>query len=833
VSERFERLRAAFEAANAESDPAARERVIAEQCGDDAAMADEVRAMLATAVAPGFLEPPPFGTSRAAPVHLGDFDLVRELGRGSSGVVWLAKQRSLGRDVAVKVMSAGPGTPDSVVQRFHRESRAIAGLRHPHVVPVFVDGQDADVHWFAMQVVDGHSLAREIELQGHRKPNDPAPLLPAYGGGPWFAAVARVCAEAADALHAAHEAGIVHRDVKPQNLLLDRRGSVMVADFGIARDERFGALTETGVIAGTWYYMSPEQARVADAPVDHRTDVYSLGVVMYELLTLARPFEGTSSIEVLDKIRRVPPRSVRQRNRRVPRDLETICMAAMAHAPGARYATAAALRDDLRRFVDHESILQQPPSWLARVAQAARYRRRAIALVAVALVALAAGATVQDAIAKADAESALTSTCETLLDGAFETREPAELARLRMSLPPAAAGESRAVTEARARLAAHRDLLLQRLTRATHPGSAPPDLETTLADHVQRLREFQRAIAIFGDDPGIVATMADPFRASVDIEGTDARGGTVAGVVSYRRVNALMGTLGPEVDLGDLPIRGGQVPNGMIRIAIRAGGRVREFTRVLGPLGRVRISFLDPPSVDPAAGMVQIAAGTLQLPADGAPSSLAGRAIDIPAFWIDRCEVTVGEYRTFLAATGRVPPKAWDRLDPNLHERLPVVGVSWDDAVAYAEWAGKRLPTYPEWALAARGSGSSPRLFPWIGEGPFGNCRAPNDHERSPDGVFAAYLRHAVAVDRYPESCTPEGVFELFGNVAEWTESPGVDRSDGGLIARMDTRIAAGSEWYALTENPRDNLGLTVLADAGPMHIKFTRGFRCARSIVP
>jgi hypothetical protein len=177
----------------------------------------------------------------------------------------------------------------------------------------------------------------------------------------------------ADALHCAHEHGLVHRDVKPQNLLLQENRRVQVGDFGLVRDESLGSLTRTGELAGTPYYMSPEQAKIVRASVDHRTDVYSLGVVLYELATHQRPFEGKTSADVLTKIRDTHPSGLRSLNPHLPRDLETICLKAMAKEPRDRYATAAELRDDLRRFLAHEAIVAKPPTWLAH---AGRWMRR-------------------------------------------------------------------------------------------------------------------------------------------------------------------------------------------------------------------------------------------------------------------------------------------------------------------------------------------------------------------------------------------------------------------------------------------------------------------------
>ncbi len=306
----------------------ARRAFLDEACAGDADLRAEVERILAHEAAgdPDFLEPPSRAQHPQSSRHvLGEFELVRELGRGGMGVVYLARQPRLGREVAVKVLVATPATQARDVERFHREARAIASLRHPGIVQVFADGQVEGTHWFAMEHVEGHDLHRELQLQkaagvleGDR------PFLPRPGEEGHAATIARLCRDAADALHHAHRHGLVHRDVKPQNLLLQPDGRVQIGDFGLVRDESQGSITRTGEVAGTPHYMSPEQARVRQGAVDHRTDIYSLGVVLYELATLHRPFEGNTSADVITKIRDAVPRNPRAWNHRIPRGRQKI-----------------------------------------------------------------------------------------------------------------------------------------------------------------------------------------------------------------------------------------------------------------------------------------------------------------------------------------------------------------------------------------------------------------------------------------------------------------------------------------------------------------------------
>lgn len=832
MSDRFQRLREAFLLARAEPDPTTRERLVQDACGDDPELLAELRRLLAVEPADDFLVPP-HGDSPVSPPapRIGEFELIRDLS-GGRGVVWMAHQPSLDRMVAMKVLHATPLTSPARIDRFHREPMAVARLQHPHIVPVYAEGRAGSTHWFVMQYVDGHGLDQELRSQESDQPRATTPLLPPYGTGPWFAAVARVCAEAAEALQAAHEHGIVHRDIKPANLLLDRRGRVLVADFGIARDERLGSLTEPGAIAGTWHYMSPEQARIANVPVDHRTDIYSLGVVIYELLTLARPFEGTTSEEVLSRIRGAAPRRVRRCNPSVPRDLETICMAAMAREAAARYATAGELAADLRRFLAHEAIRRQPPSWWARCGSALRQRRRGLLIAAAMLLALGLGSAAFAVVHAANRRSDLEVRCRAVVAAASLDEVPADLLA-GLAHDVAALGADPATAEFGRLLAQYRTEQLLRLRDELEP--LPEAAPVSLHERQARLQTaFARALrlhAIFPGDPEIAAALPkNPQFATADITVVDDRGRPVAANVAAQLIDPLTGMPQAARDLGAAPLSSPGLPAGLHQFVVTTDTDQQTFLRALDPLQRHQLSLVVRTRDDKTAGMVLLPGGELRLPAEAPPSGLAGQSVTVAPFWLDRCEVTCGQYRAFLTATGHPEPPLWQQLRIGDHDRLPVVLVRWSDAVAYAEWAGKRLPTYAEWAIAAHGAGPNPRRFPWVAEGVFGNCRGPIPTEAG-SALFAAYLRGARPVDHDPLSCTPEGVFELFGNVEEWTASPGMRQLEDELLPRPDSRIVAGHPWYALTANPAELLLNTALVDHQSRHVAL--GFRCARSVQP
>jgi serine/threonine protein kinase len=347
---------------------------------------------------------------------LGDFRILREVGRGGMGIVYEAEQISLGRRVALKVLPFAATMDPRQLQRFHNEARAAASLDHPHIVHVHAVGCERAVHFYAMQFIEGQTLAAMIadlrrvssrpvppEAQP-RAPHAPQVLaetaLQAAGSTErrpldraYFRRVAELGAQAAEALDHAHALGIVHRDIKPANLLVDGRGGLWVTDFGLAHVQSDARLTMTGDLVGTLRYMAPEQALAKRVVIDHRTDVYSLGATLYELLTLRPVFAGTDRQELLRQIAFEEPVKPRRLERAAPAELETIVLKCLEKGPADRYATAKELADDLRRFLDDKPIQARRPSLRQVTARWARRHRAAVwAAAAVALLALAGAA---------------------------------------------------------------------------------------------------------------------------------------------------------------------------------------------------------------------------------------------------------------------------------------------------------------------------------------------------------------------------------------------------------------------------------------------------------
>ena len=368
--------------------------------------------------------------------RLGDFRILRMIGRGGMGIVFEAEQLSLHRRVALKVLPFAAALDPQQLRRFQIEAQAAAQLHHTNIVPIFSVGCERGVHYYAMQFIEGQSLASLIDdlrrlsqsespstascaslalevasgrldpspalspcpleqrvtegrlcgtessprpvgeriaegwvrgiRDGRRSPDPACPVVlpdstrtPAY-----FRTIAHLGQQAAEALDCAHRLGIIHRDIKPANLLVDVHGNLWITDFGLARMQADSSLTMTGDVLGTLRYMSPEQASARRGIVDHRTDVYSLGATLYELLTLRPACDGRDRAEVLHRIAFGDPRPPRSDNPFIPRDLETIVLKALAKDVSSRYPTAHDLADDLRRFLEDRTIQARRPSSL-------------------------------------------------------------------------------------------------------------------------------------------------------------------------------------------------------------------------------------------------------------------------------------------------------------------------------------------------------------------------------------------------------------------------------------------------------------------------------------
>jgi len=390
-SERFTRMRSLVEEA-LEQPADERAAFLRQACGDDTGLLAEAERWLAAvddAERDGFLRPtaidsgtgtdgPKASTPLESGARLGDLVLGRELGRGEQGVVYEAEQVSMGRRVAVKILQPTSTGGTDQLDRFRREAEAAGRLNHSHVVIVHGFEQVDGHHLLVQEFVDGESLEDAIRQRSY---------APGAVGGEHCHWAAEVCRQLAEALDHAHQNGVVHRDVKPSNVLMAAEQDAKLGDFGLARVADLMSLSRTGSIVGTPHYMSPEQLDTLAPAVDGRTDVYSLGAVLYRMLTGQVPFPARTLQALFNDILTRSPRAPRGLQPGIDRDLQAVCLKCLEKQPEARYQTAGELAEDLARYIAGRSTIARPVGPIGNLNRS--LRRLAISTLAVVCVLVA------------------------------------------------------------------------------------------------------------------------------------------------------------------------------------------------------------------------------------------------------------------------------------------------------------------------------------------------------------------------------------------------------------------------------------------------------------
>ena len=677
------------------------------------------------------------------------YRLAERIGEGGMGVIWKAVDTALDREVAIKILPAVFAADPERLTRFEREAKLLASLNHPNIAAVYGLHVDGGVRFLAMELVRGRSLTAEI----------------ARGLAP--ARVIELAVAIADGLAAAHRQHVTHRDLKPDNIMIGDDGRPKVLDFGLAKLGalasspeaptmlREATMTHAGSILGTVAYMSPEQAQ--GKPVDPRSDVFSLGIVLYEMITRRRPFLGDDSVSILTAILRDTPAPVAELQPAAPLPLDRIIRRCLEKDPGRRYADASELRDDLRALYGD---LVSDPGRLGVKPRPSRGRWIAVGASAAVLLAVA---------------------------GAWWSRHSAREHWVRNQALPQLEGIVDRIQGLQEGRESWDAFMLARRIDAVSPGDPL----------VERLRtKFTREITIASDPPG--AAVYAQYYDEPDAE---------------------------PVSIGTTPLERVRYPLGFTRIRLVLAGHpdlddvIWNFS-LMGDTWSYRFHATG----EVPDGMAWIPGGSFEMYLPGLDHL---EPLPTTAFAMDRHEVTNGDYKRFVQAggysdpkywrqpfadggrelafeeamarftdhTGRPGPSTWEVGSyPEGHEDYPVSGVSWYEADAYAEWAGKNLPTIFHWNRVAFTVASS-RIIPLsnlAGSGP-------------------------VAVGS-TKSMNRFGVYDLAGNVREWTWNG----SGGG-----GGRFILGGGW----SDPD-----YAFADAyaqPPFDRSPTNGFRCIRYLEP
>lgn len=859
------------------------------QLDEDPEVIDELRRLLASDPPSRFIEPVSAAldfdrlTSSVAPgTKVDDLIIESELGRGGMGVVYAARQESLGRRVALKILPLVKRGRAEHVERFRREARSASGLEHPHVVPIIDFGETEEAVWYSMRLVDGHDLSSEIAAQREarhtgRSPDRESraeagePLLVLFDDPLYISQLTQRFVELADGVHHAHERGVVHRDIKPRNILVDRAGKLYLTDFGLAKDRRFGTMTDTGGMLGTPSYMSPEQARAQRQRVDHRTDVYSLGVVLYELLTLRRPHLGRTAPEVMTQILEQTPPPIGRLNPRVPRALALVCAKAMEKRPKDRYPTAREFADDLDRFLRHEAVMAGPPSILRRVARWVVKNRTLLIAAAIVVSGSLVGHWVSEQRRRGAELERVSTRAGALLELDDWSGAMDELADVRAEMLALETTAGVPVLESfRRRLQDHRRLALEKAQESIAYGMGGD--ESPFAPHVSPLRPeeitagtalLQALERIFPEDSEI-RSMADPFRflprvflegALVEAGEVSAAEGSAYGYLS--KVDFFRDEVEEPLALGLLPIDSLPLTPGTYRflVVVPEWGYAELVRAVQYRAEPYRLTARVHRAESAHEGMVFVAGADVSLIPQDHVGCLrtADRSKAVSSFWLDRAEVSNGSYHDYLQDSGRQAPRSWEVLGYDGAQAslagsleavtrwrsLPVVGVSLEEARAYAEWHGKRLPLHTELELAFQGADAE--TADWgVGASvdaagaPLANVLGPSASSypiQDPKAGYALYRESVMPVDHPAFRQGPYALFHAHGNVAEMTESLLTEPVLNRLEVLAGKAISVGSYFGATA----DGLGLMTHGQVGieDHYYRIQTGFRTATGVHP
>jgi serine/threonine protein kinase/formylglycine-generating enzyme required for sulfatase activity len=665
----------------------------------------------------------------AMPAHISHYRIVKELGRGGQGVVYLAKDMKLGREVAIKMLRRGRLAIDEL-ERLQREARIASRLDHPGICPIYDIGDYGGDPYVVMRYVKGTSLSQRIaqdkgttsattlfvdvsEADASSGSSAPAPgeqpnsrtSGPATPSGKDLHSVLRLIEQVARALHEAHEAQIVHRDVKPGNIIVTPEGQPVLVDFGVATmaQDSVVVVTRTGETPGTPQYMSPEQTSRTRVQLDRRTDVYSLGVTLYECLTLRLPFPDKTDFARQIMFAPVPdPRSL---NPAVSKELKVVIETALEKDRNRRYATAAEFADDLRRVRDHEPIRARPVGfatrfvrWVQRNPVLAGAIISVLVILTTALI-LVIGA-LQAARSARDSEHLQKKQLErerSLLDPLSALARIEELNELSEKLWPAVPNNVEGEQGMKAWLDAANRLVN---TREQHQKAVREieNGELTAIERQERSRALKKLLPALSDLQPRIREMERRLRSATTLE-ERTTGGTrvkaqwddVARELSADPRFAGISPIKPQ--LGLIPL--GKNAAGLFEFAVADTGNVMERRPEPGPGLK-----------DAAAVVVLLPGGTLRFdrgpdPMSREPAESDFESAVLPPYFLGKHEISQAQWIRVMGSNPALVQQ--DETETKVDDRHPVELITWAQATKFCTRIGVRLPTQDEWELAARG----------------------------------------------------------------------------------------------------------------------------------
>jgi serine/threonine protein kinase len=650
------------------------------------------------------------------PYKIGRYELLSQIGQGVTSVVYKAQDTKLGRFVALKMLKSIDNA-----DRFEREARISATLEHENISKIYDVGYENSIHYLTMNLVEGTPL--NILMKKRQFSCKDSALL---------------CKTLLLALDYAHSKGVIHRDLKPANIIVNNGNNPIITDFGLAKDMRSLSQTASGELIGTPLYMSPEQITGTPNKIDIRSDIYSVGAILYELLTGNPPFSGDTFIELSTKILNGAPVRLTKLNPKVSLDLETICLKALTREKSKRYQSAKDFADDLERYLSGEAILAKPPAISLRMLDLIRRNKgKVVAIGALTFVIIFSFA--YSRIVTANRVNSYIRDGQSLI-----TKGKYELAIEKFDNALGISPHEKLAISGKALCYLHRAqeaCELQNYGLAEGLLKLAKELDKTLQDRINLLEKEVIGLAK-------LKIMTNPQGAEVIISGEEK----VLGKTPLYNIDTKPGyytlsfRLGGYLDFS-MPIFIERKEQKVISIKLFKEGEIKE-------------------------GMVYVPAGEYF---SGDPSISLVKTYLKP-FFIDRFEVTCSQYKKFIDATGHRAPFGWrNRTIPKGKENHPVTSISFEDASAYAQWAGKRLPTAEEWEKSARGTDA--RIFPWGKNYDTSrlNCGKTMGKQRTKE------------IGSFPAGISPYGCYDMAGNVWEWTS--------GSPAGKEDFRIICGGGW--------------------------------------